>query len=37
MSESPRSPSRWVYALWSVAIVVVTVAITYVFEIKISG
>ena len=37
MNASPRSPSSWVYVLWSVAIVVVTVAVTYLFEIKISG
>ena len=37
MNETPASLPLWRYVVWSVAIVVLTVAVLYWFECKISG
>ena len=37
MTDTPASPSRWIYVLWSLAIAVLTIALVYAFECKISG
>jgi len=37
MSATPESPARWRYVVWSMVIVVLTVAVLYAFECKISG
>lgn len=37
MTDTAASPSRWIYVLWSLAIVALTIALVYGFECKISG
>jgi len=38
MNDTPvASPSRWIYVLWSVLVVIATIAFVYAFECKISG